>query len=647
MPGKMPSFVMAEPTESQKLPPMGRTTMGLMGFTDEDIEKGVVTASDEPGPMPLKRFCGRCESLSPKGIGKVFPGKVNLGMKPPVQEMPMHTADWWAEDFEKVQLPQVLPRSAFSQKPHPQFQHLTCFEVSNVETKVLQNAKTQYMEHLASTSGLREIREAKEDADLSIIRAICRKDPEERTHDELTSLMEFLADKEFFQEIPEDVMPLLVQQVGAHRIEGGDLAYKQGDDANRIYLILKGRVLLSEGESEGSTRGNTAMRTQYNALGVGDVTEEGSVMRVKAQPIRLSNCKATQRTETLFLTTDALREAQKQYEEQAIREKMAFLLKYFSATKGMSERDLRKETNFDPDRALHQLFTSEEVPRHKCLLQEGIKLPLEEATVFIILDGEVELKARGKVVNTLSVGAVLGEDALYNEPSRVGAIVISDRVKLLAIFVKDYLQQFEKRDRPMVRPKTNEKRDKGFLSKSNIDPKVHAETLKRPLKVLEDATTLHTVDWKLLHSKQAPKRVAPSCSEAESSTGAASKDLIASRGRRRNSGGGSQPDGVRRVQTQNMESVFERVRRPWHQGERSKIALEHHIGQQEEASRVLIQTHDHHKLHCAHYENADSGFGDTGSTMFPPTRPSSTRSSAVLMACGAMNVHKKPHTSRM
>eukprot|EP00746_Dinoflagellata_sp_MGD_P005062 gnl/MRDRNA2_/MRDRNA2_109797_c0_seq1.p1 gnl/MRDRNA2_/MRDRNA2_109797_c0~~gnl/MRDRNA2_/MRDRNA2_109797_c0_seq1.p1 ORF type:complete len:637 (+),score=112.42 gnl/MRDRNA2_/MRDRNA2_109797_c0_seq1:131-2041(+) len=636
---------MAEPTICPPVA-MGRTTMGMLGYSDEDIERGVITASDEPTPMPLKRFCGRCASLSPKEVGKVFPGRVNFEMKPPKKEMDKFRGDWWADDFEKVELCPPPPRSAFSRKPHPQFQHLTCFEVSNVETQILQNAKTQYMQQLASTSGLREIREAKEDADLSIIRAICRKDPEERTYDELQSLTEFLADKEFFQEIPEDVMPLIAQQVGAFRIEGGDVAYTQGEDANKIFLILKGRVVVSEGDSEGSTKSNSAMRTQYNALGVGDVTEEGSVMRVKAQPIRLLTCKATQRTETLFLTTDALREAQKQYEEQAIREKLAFLLKYFSATKGLSERELRKETHFDPDRALHQLFTSEEVPRHKCLLQEGIKLPLDEATVFIILDGEVELKARGKVVNTLSVGAVLGEDALYNEPSRVGATVISDRVKLLAISVKDYLQQFEKRDRPMVRPKTNEKRDKGFMSTSSIDPKVHAETLKRPLKLLEDMTTLHTVDWKLLHSKQAPKRVAPRCSDSAASSGAAYKDLEASRRRRRNSGGTSQP-AERRVKTQNLDSLFTQERPPWHQEVRSRIALEHRVGQQEEASRMLAQTHTHHKLHCSHYEHADHSFGDTASTMFPSTRPSSTRSSAVLMASGAMNVHKKPQTARM
>lgn len=587
--------------------------------------------------MPLKRLCDRCPSISPKetDVFNTLPNKVNFRMKPPKKGVSEHREDWWAEDLESIDLIAPPPRSAFSRRPHPQFQHLTCWEVTHVEARILQNAKVPYMRNLASTSGHREFREAREDFKLSTLRAICLKDPAERTYDESQQLMDYLANKEFFQHIPPEVMPQIAQKVRPHRIECQETAYTKGDEADRIYLILKGRVLLWDGDSE-SAKGNKAMRLAGHAVGVADVTEESSTMRIKAQPLRLQTCKAIQKTEMLFLSVQALREAQRTYEEMTLKEKLNFLLKFFKPTKGMSEADLRKESNIDSERALHQLFTSEEVPRHKSLLQEGIKAPLDEATIFIILAGEVELKARGKLVNTLSVGAMLGEDALYDEPYRAAAAAVSERVKFLAINVRDYLQQFEKRDRPMVRPKTYEKVDHSMHvhAATGIDPRQQAETLKRPMKLSEDTSLLHAQE-KCLQTIEAPQRVAPRASCALGLPGS-HLDLLSARRRRRSSACASQQ---------------ERPSRVIHQ-EPGMVALERRVQRQEEASKALYKTHDYHKLHGLHDELADSvmgsttGFGSTTSTMFPPTRPSSTRSSAVLVSCGTMNIHRKKDTPR-
>merc|ERR1712078_677530 len=97
-------------------------------------------------------------------------------------------------------------------------------------------------------------------------------------------------------------------------------------------------------------------------------------------------------------------------------------------------------------------------------------LPMEESKIFLILQGEVELKA--KIIDITATAAT-------------------------------------------------------------IDPKVAAEELKIPLKKTYDQLHLHSSDWKLLRQKEIPKCVPPNASDVpHSSPGGTVGDLSASHSRR-------------------------------------------------------------------------------------------------------------------
>merc|ERR1719395_391710 len=105
--------------------------------------KGIqdIVVDPEPEAMPLKRLCGRCPSLSAKEVGAVFPNRVHRKMRPPRKDVLDSKEDWWEDDVENIQLLPPPPTSAFSRRPHPQFKHLACWEVTRVEARVLQNVK--------------------------------------------------------------------------------------------------------------------------------------------------------------------------------------------------------------------------------------------------------------------------------------------------------------------------------------------------------------------------------------------------------------------------------------------------------------------------------------------------------------------------
>jgi len=93
---------------------------------------------------------------------------------------------------------------------------------------------------------------------------------------------------------------------------------------------------------------------------------------------------------------------------------------------------------------LHRLFVAKEVPRHYMFYQQGEKNPADVALVSYVVHGEVQMKSRGLIVETVSSGAVLGEDATHGDAYSHTAVCCSDRAKVLQISVADYLHQFGK-----------------------------------------------------------------------------------------------------------------------------------------------------------------------------------------------------------
>jgi CRP/FNR family transcriptional regulator, cyclic AMP receptor protein len=71
-------------------------------------------------------------------------------------------------------------------------------------------------------------------------------------------LLALIAQQPFFKGLDEDLVQLLADSTMEMRFKPGDLIYRQGDPANRFYLILEGKVLI---ESEVKERGVLPIRT--------------------------------------------------------------------------------------------------------------------------------------------------------------------------------------------------------------------------------------------------------------------------------------------------------------------------------------------------------------------------------------------------
>lgn len=84
-----------------------------------------------------------------------------------------------------------------------------------------------------------------------------------KTDQDTNELLTLVAQQPFFKEMSEHLIRLLADSIMEVRFEPGDWLFRQGDPANRFYLILEGKVMI---ESEVKELGMVPIRT----LGPGD-----------------------------------------------------------------------------------------------------------------------------------------------------------------------------------------------------------------------------------------------------------------------------------------------------------------------------------------------------------------------------------------
>ena len=115
---------------------------------------------------------------------------------------------------------------------------------------------------------------------------------------EFTHLAKLVAEQPFFQGLSEQHIQLLAQSAMITEFDAGQWLFRQGDPANRFYLILKGKVLI---ESEVKERGMIPIRT----LGPGD--DLGWAWLFPPYYMHFSAC-AVEPTKAIFFYATHLRE---------------------------------------------------------------------------------------------------------------------------------------------------------------------------------------------------------------------------------------------------------------------------------------------------------------------------------------------------
>jgi len=111
-------------------------------------------------------------------------------------------------------------------------------------------------------------------------------------------LLALVAQQPLFKGLDERLIELLADSILEMRFKSGEWIYRQGDPANRFYLILKGKILI---ESEVKERGVLPIRT----LGPGDDLGWAWLF----PPYRMHfNARAVDSTRTIFFYGTRLRE---------------------------------------------------------------------------------------------------------------------------------------------------------------------------------------------------------------------------------------------------------------------------------------------------------------------------------------------------
>ena len=83
-------------------------------------------------------------------------------------------------------------------------------------------------------------------------------DPLDTNYPLATHLVKLISEQPFFKGLKEDHLQLLAESAMVTEFKAGEWIFRQGDPANRFYLILEGKVLI---ESEVKDRGMVPIRT--------------------------------------------------------------------------------------------------------------------------------------------------------------------------------------------------------------------------------------------------------------------------------------------------------------------------------------------------------------------------------------------------
>mmetsp|Transcript_103172 Transcript_103172/g.179319 ORF Transcript_103172/g.179319 Transcript_103172/m.179319 type:complete len:1156 (-) Transcript_103172:126-3593(-) len=407
--------------------------------------------------------------------------------------------------IDEIELPHECERSYFSQEPHPRLPLLTQEKSFRLEVRIRQHkVKEPMMKQSIEEMGpafADRFRELREDLERSTLRIIVKKPMHLRTFEESVHLIGYLRKRIFFRDLPITVLNEITKHLKVVRYRSEETIFTQGRFSTGVYILLKGVVAfptqaetdrkeVRPGDAPVSRRGaisgpsgtqsfppsfkNTedqaALRQQYtqqdrepsgkqdygreisdeisgggNVLGVSDILDDMSwPPTFKEAKIHLHTAVATGPVEALFCPAAELLPL---IEEEALREKIAVLQEYFPPTKGWQEKVLNLPSRVEKNGRrllIHELFDIRDVYRNQVLYQGGEKTPLDIARVCVIVLGTAHLKARGRVVDMVQEGAVLGEEVLRDSHFTHTAVVITPRARIMSIRACDYMAQFDR-----------------------------------------------------------------------------------------------------------------------------------------------------------------------------------------------------------
>lgn len=446
--------------------------------------------------------------------------KLLLGSKSAKVSQPVEVA--WAELIPEVPtVPVVLST-------------MTANVVSKLEVAELTKAKKPFIDACAQhhASAPREGHRQKLGMKFgTVAQILMNMQKGEVTDQEKEFLISKLKTAPLMTEVPEHMLETVASQLKVVNFAQGTELFQQGEEANGIYILLQGEVVLRNEISEALVL--DAVKEAPAALLPGDVLVENAkgtrpfLLRPEGDRFRSRTALASlsedvgELSMTVLVPMDTLQTLSKHFRNMEAKERKELVSVFFASTMKLSSHICNKHRD---------IFEVENFERTHVLVQSGLMCKLEDARLYFIVEGEVQLleprrfrifrrkktaKEANRAPHLVGKGRLLGEAALYGEPYSHSAIVHSASVKVLWFRAVDYLQKLLGRPAaPLVRPPDRSvKSHEVEVEQKYVGSEVLAVVLhdaKKSTRLNMDLDGLQATEWKsILPKENMPPRRTP------------------------------------------------------------------------------------------------------------------------------------------
>lgn len=462
------------------------------------VSTGGFRSSRGLGMPDLRRLCGRCPPQPVSLVMTRFPNKSkHEDLLAHFSEIKVVTArpaplKHWAAEIDGIQLPPLPMASAFSQKPHSKLKWMTGFEVFNLEAQIhqqkvkwpmMKEAVQKEQRPRGSSPELKEtIADFREDLEMASVRGVVAKKVSARTFKETVLLISYMKRRAFFKLLELDVLTEVCTKLEVKRFAEGDVIYRGNEEVTGAYVILVGNYVLRDElmplskRTRGAVMNGTLItdggqpsaedappKDTWRAtagLGLNPNAKENSIVdsrvigmfdcvvphsspaKARPNPTHAKTATATSQLEAIFLSAKALGRV---LEKEATRERISVLQDLFPLTKGFSERQIEEPSRVVRDgqsTLLHELFEVSDVRRHTTLWMQAELTDVEVAKIVLVIEGVVQFKCNGSIVDACGRGSLIGEESLQGIPYTCTAFIHSARARLLFISAADYTTHF-------------------------------------------------------------------------------------------------------------------------------------------------------------------------------------------------------------
>lgn len=389
--------------------------------------------------------------------------------------------------LEITELPSPPKPSAFSQRQYGNMEALAKNDVFRLECSLLQHKVKEPLMRIEARAQIEDedaLQAMRLDCAMASIRSVARKKFASRNAADRRMVLEFLRKLPFFKDHKAQVLCDISKHCVSRRIDANNYIFKRGEYVSDIFILLDGQVSV-EGQrvsedtflsasSRHSRRESMFQRRRDSGiadanawktrqpklapflsakeagsgasiLGLWDVFVEGqSPPQAYTDPRYSHSPKAMSEVDVIVIPGRRIAHI---IEVDAMGDRIKVLQEMFPLTKGKTVEELTKPSKVvrhGRNVAIHELFELTNVKLNTSFHVQGEKYPIEEANIVMIVEGEAQLKSRGRVVDVVAAGGMLGEEALYGDFYEYTASIRTEEgARILNIAADDYIREFQ------------------------------------------------------------------------------------------------------------------------------------------------------------------------------------------------------------